>query len=44
MGCDATLDWWFTEEARTPPPPAAPRREVTLADLPAACGALVAMP
>ncbi|RMH46359.1 MAG: penicillin-insensitive murein endopeptidase, partial [Alphaproteobacteria bacterium] len=43
-GCDATLDWWFTEEARTPPPPAAPRREVTLADLPAACGALVAMP
>jgi penicillin-insensitive murein endopeptidase len=20
-GCDATLDWWFTEEARSPKPP-----------------------
>ncbi|MEL7463116.1 MAG: penicillin-insensitive murein endopeptidase [Pseudomonadota bacterium] len=40
-GCDATLDWWFSEEARNPKPdpskPAKPRRELTLADLPAAC-------
>lgn len=41
-GCDATLDWWFSDEARNPKPdPNAPkpepRRELTLADLPPAC-------
>lgn len=41
-GCDATLDWWFSDEARNPKPdPNAPkpkrRGELTLADLPPAC-------
>ncbi|MGB0854869.1 MAG: penicillin-insensitive murein endopeptidase [Pikeienuella sp.] len=41
-GCDETLDWWFSDEARNPKPdPNAPkpkpRRELTLADLPPAC-------
>ncbi len=39
-GCDATLDWWFSAEARTPKParPAAPPK------LPAFCRALLARP
>jgi penicillin-insensitive murein endopeptidase len=44
-GCDASLDWWFSEEALNPPPPKTPpppRPDQTLADLPAACAALVA--
>lgn len=44
-GCDATLAWWFTDEALNPPKPETPpvrRRDVmTLADLPPACAALV---
>lgn len=38
-GCDASLDWWFSEEARAPSKPAteSKRRRLTLADLPAAC-------
>lgn len=43
-GCDETLDWWFTDEALNPPPPdpaAPPRPELTLADLPAACSAVL---
>jgi len=39
-GCDASLDWWFTDEALHPPPPdpkAPPRPELTLADLPPSC-------
>ncbi|MEO1611489.1 MAG: penicillin-insensitive murein endopeptidase, partial [Pseudomonadota bacterium] len=44
-GCDASLDWWFSEEARNPKPdpnkPKRPRRELTLADLPAACGVVL---
>jgi penicillin-insensitive murein DD-endopeptidase len=35
-GCDASLAWWFTEEARTPRSDG-PSRELTLADLPPAC-------
>lgn len=38
-GCDASLDWWFSEEARAPAKPGTdvkPRR-LTLTDLPAAC-------
>lgn len=38
-GCDATLDWWFTEEARRPPPrPATPAAPFAL---PAACAAVL---
>ncbi len=44
-GCDASLDWWFSDEALNPPPPTEPpvrRRDVmTLADLPAACGTVL---
>jgi penicillin-insensitive murein endopeptidase len=39
-GCDASLDWWFSDEALNPPPPATPpppRPALTLADLPPAC-------
>ncbi|MEO0680183.1 MAG: penicillin-insensitive murein endopeptidase [Pseudomonadota bacterium] len=41
-GCDATLDWWFSDEALNPPPPKGPRKPrardvMTLADLPADC-------
>lgn len=43
-GCDETLAWWFSDEAlgkvppKTPTTPRKPRRELTLADLPPACG------
>ncbi|EHM02355.1 peptidoglycan amidase MepA [Acetobacteraceae bacterium AT-5844] len=40
-GCDASLDWWFSEEARRPPkpsPPGPPPR------LPAACAGILAAP
>lgn len=43
-GCDASLDWWFSDEALNPPPPdpkAPPRRELTMDDLPLACRAVV---
>ena len=40
-GCDATLAWWFTAEARGPAPATGPRRPATLADLPRACAGLV---
>ncbi|MEM0924143.1 MAG: penicillin-insensitive murein endopeptidase [Pseudomonadota bacterium] len=41
-GCDATLAWWFSDEALgkvpiKPSKPAAPRRELRLADLHPAC-------
>jgi penicillin-insensitive murein endopeptidase len=39
-GCDASLAWWFSDEALNPPPsatPPEPRPELTLADLPPAC-------
>ncbi len=44
-GCDASLDWWSSDEALNPPPPKTPpvrRRDVmTLADLPPACAAVL---
>lgn len=44
-GCDASLDWWFSDEARNPKPdptrPPKPRRELTLADLPPVCEAVL---
>lgn len=42
-GCDATLDWWFSDEALHPKPtPGAPKRtELTLADLPDQCRAVL---
>jgi penicillin-insensitive murein endopeptidase len=39
-GCGAELEWWFTAEARHPKP-APPGRPMQVADLPAACAALV---
>ena len=35
-GCDASLDWWFTEEALNPKP-GKPRPPLRLADMPASC-------
>ncbi|MEM7522965.1 MAG: penicillin-insensitive murein endopeptidase [Pseudomonadota bacterium] len=48
-GCDASLAWWFSDEALNPKPdPNAPkkpqRRELTLADLPQACEAVLSAP
>lgn len=44
-GCDASLNWWFSDEALNPPPPATPpvraRDVMTLADLPPACAAVL---
>lgn len=39
-GCGAELAWWFTPEAMHPKP-GPPRRPLRVADLPAACAALV---
>lgn len=36
-GCDASLDWWFTDEALHPKPSGKPRKKLTLADLPNYC-------
>lgn len=42
-GCDETLAWWFSDEARNPKPSATPkkRRTITLADLPVACAGVL---
>ena len=42
-GCDKTLAWWFTREALYPPPPDPRdlRPELTLADLPPVCRAVL---
>ena len=43
-GCDATLDWWFSDEALNPAPPdpnTPPRQELTLSELPPACRAVL---
>ena len=36
-GCDATLDWWFTEEALHPKPSGTPPPPLTLRKLPPEC-------
>jgi penicillin-insensitive murein endopeptidase len=36
-GCDETLAWWFSEEARSPAPSAEPRGPLRLSELPEAC-------
>lgn len=46
-GCDATLAWWFSDEARNPKPDLSapkkqPRRALRLADLPQACEEVLA--
>lgn len=41
-GCDASLAWWFSDEALNPKPGGEPRRELTMADLPPACSAVLA--
>jgi penicillin-insensitive murein endopeptidase len=41
-GCGAALDYWFSAAPYKPaPPPKHPPRQVTLADLPAACGSVL---
>jgi penicillin-insensitive murein DD-endopeptidase len=42
-GCDKDLDWWFTDEA-VHPKPEKPKPPLTMAGLPAACGAVLAAP
>ena len=41
-GCDASLEWWFSPEARRPPTP--PARPAPPPRLPAACTAVLASP
>lgn len=52
-GCDATLDWWFSDDyfhpkpAKNPEKPAARKkgaRELTMADLPSQCVAVLSSP
>ena len=46
-GCGKDLDWWFTDAVLHPKPsptPSKPRAPMTLADLPAACRAVVMAP
>jgi penicillin-insensitive murein endopeptidase len=43
-GCGADLAWWLSEEPWRPKPPGPPPRPVTLADLPAACSAVLGAP
>lgn len=42
-GCDESLFWWISEEALNPPPrpPAPPKPDLTLADLPPECRAVL---
>ncbi len=42
-GCDATLQWWFTQ-LDNPPPPAAPHPPHPHAPLPAGCAAIMKAP
>ena len=43
-GCDETLAWWFSDEARNPKPSGnkKPRRALTMDDLPLACAGVLA--
>lgn len=43
-GCNETLAWWFSEEARNPKPasPGKPRGQLTLDDLPLSCAGVLA--
>ncbi len=41
-GCDASLAWWFSEEARRPPAP--PRTPAPPPRMPAACAAILSAP
>jgi penicillin-insensitive murein endopeptidase len=43
-GCGAELAWWFTDEPWQPKPPGPPPKPITLADLPAECGAVLRAP
>jgi penicillin-insensitive murein DD-endopeptidase len=46
-GCGKDLDWWFRDAVLHPKPPttpAKPKRQLTLADLPAACRQVVLAP
>jgi penicillin-insensitive murein endopeptidase len=46
-GCDATLAWWFSDEALNPPRPARPappKTPLTLAALPPVCAGVVKAP
>jgi penicillin-insensitive murein DD-endopeptidase len=43
-GCGRDLDWWFTEPVLHPKPPTGPGRELTLANLPAACRSVLDAP
>lgn len=36
-GCDAGLDWWFTDEALNPKPGGAPKPPLVMKDLPSEC-------
>ena len=40
-GCDAGLDWWFTDEALNPKPGGAPKPPLVMKDLPAQCRAVL---
>jgi len=41
-GCDASLDWWFTDEALNPKPGGVPKPPLRMADLPVQCEAVLA--
>ncbi len=43
-GCGADLDYWFTDGPYKPSDPNAPKIELTMADLPPACGAVLNAP
>ena len=46
-GCGKDLDWWLSDAVLFPKPaakPPKPKPPLTLADLPSACGELVAIP
>lgn len=40
-GCDASLDWWFSDEALHPKPGGPPKPPLKMADLPAQCATVL---